>query len=100
MAGRQTREHFEVPKEFDLEEFMRPSFGVFQGEPVNIKVWFAADISGYISAICNPSQMFRYDFYIFTSIGRWQRILGLLFLNNQDEEFKMHSCLWKKAKLV
>ena len=27
----QTREHFEVPKEFDLEDFMRPSFGVFQG---------------------------------------------------------------------
>lgn len=44
----QTREYFEVPKEFDLEDFMRPSFGVFQGEPVKIKVWFAPDISGYI----------------------------------------------------
>ena len=44
----QTREHFDVLKEFDLEDFMRPSFGVFQGEPVKIRVWFAADIAGYI----------------------------------------------------
>jgi predicted DNA-binding transcriptional regulator YafY len=44
----QTRETFTVPEHFDLEDFMRPSFGVFQGEPVKIKVWFSADIAGYI----------------------------------------------------
>ena len=28
---------------------MRPSFGVFQGELIGIKVWFASDIAGYIA---------------------------------------------------
>ena len=28
---------------------MRPSFGVFQGKPVKIRVWFAPDIAGYIT---------------------------------------------------
>lgn len=44
----QTKESFEVPEDFDLEDFMGSSFGVFQGEPVKIRVWFAPDIAGYI----------------------------------------------------
>ena len=44
----QTKETFEVPKDFSLEDFMGPSFGVYQGEPVHIKVWFHADVAGYI----------------------------------------------------
>jgi len=44
----QTSDQFEVPKEFDLEDFMRPSFGVFKGEPIKIRVWFASGIAGYI----------------------------------------------------
>jgi predicted DNA-binding transcriptional regulator YafY len=45
----QTNDTFTVPEDFDLDEFMRPSFGVFQGEPVTVKIWFAPDISGYIT---------------------------------------------------
>jgi predicted DNA-binding transcriptional regulator YafY len=44
----QTDAGFEIPEDFDLEEFMRPSFGVFQGEPVKVRIWFSADIAGYI----------------------------------------------------
>lgn len=44
----QTKETFEVPDDFSLEDFMGPSFGVYQGEPVYIKVWFHPDVSGYI----------------------------------------------------
>ena len=44
----QTRETFEVPEDFSLEEFMGPSFGVFQGKPIHVKVWFSPDVAGYI----------------------------------------------------
>jgi len=44
----QTEESFEIPEDFDLEDFMSPSFGVFQGEPTKVKIWFSADIAGYI----------------------------------------------------
>ena len=44
----QTKDAFEVPEEFDFEEFLRPSFGVFQGEPVKVRIWFAHDAAGYI----------------------------------------------------
>ncbi len=36
----QTKETFEVPEEFNFEDFMRPSFGVFQGNPIRVKIWF------------------------------------------------------------
>lgn len=44
----QTDEDFEIPEDFDFEAFMKPSFGVFRGEPVKVKIWFSADIAGYI----------------------------------------------------
>ena len=43
----QTKDSFEVPEDFSFEEFIGPSFGVFQGEPVHIKVWFSPDVAGY-----------------------------------------------------
>ena len=43
-----TNETFEVPEDFSLEDFVGPSFGVFQGEPVKVKVWFAPHVAGYI----------------------------------------------------
>ncbi|MFZ5573013.1 MAG: helix-turn-helix transcriptional regulator [Thermodesulfobacteriota bacterium] len=43
-----TEECFEIPDEFDLAEFMRNSFGVFQGQPVNVRIWFAPEVSGFI----------------------------------------------------
>jgi predicted DNA-binding transcriptional regulator YafY len=44
----QTKEAFEVPEDFSLQDFMGSSFGVYQGEPVHIKVWFHPDVAGYI----------------------------------------------------
>lgn len=44
----QTKEVFEIPETFDFEDFMRPSFGVCQGERVKVKIWFAPDAAGYI----------------------------------------------------
>ncbi len=44
----ETRARFEVPEDFDLEAFLRPSLGMFQGEPVRVKVWFAPEVAGYI----------------------------------------------------
>jgi predicted DNA-binding transcriptional regulator YafY len=43
-----TEETFEIPDEFDIDEFMRSSFGVFVGEPKEVKVRFSAEIAGYI----------------------------------------------------
>jgi predicted DNA-binding transcriptional regulator YafY len=44
----QTKESFEVAEDFDFEEFRRPSFGVYQGEPVKVRIWFSPDAAGYI----------------------------------------------------
>jgi predicted DNA-binding transcriptional regulator YafY len=43
-----TKEGFEPPEDFSLDDFLRPSFGVFQGEPVKVKVWFSEEVAGYI----------------------------------------------------
>ena len=44
----QTKKTFEIPEDFSFEKFMGSSFGVYQGEPVYIKVWFHQDVAGYI----------------------------------------------------
>ena len=43
-----TDEPFEMPKDFNIDDFMKSSFGVFHGEPVRVRIWFAADIAEYI----------------------------------------------------
>jgi predicted DNA-binding transcriptional regulator YafY len=43
-----TGETFEMPANFNIDEFMKSSFGVFQGEPVRVRVRFAADVADYI----------------------------------------------------
>lgn len=42
----QTKDTFEVPEDFSLDGFMRPSFGVFRGEPTRVRIWFSADVAG------------------------------------------------------
>ena len=44
----QTKEGFEVPEDFSLEEFTGRSFGVFQGEPIKVRIWFSAEVAGYV----------------------------------------------------
>ena len=43
-----TKDSFVIPEDFNLDDFMRPSFGVFQGEPIKVKTWFHPDVAGYI----------------------------------------------------
>ena len=44
----QTKESFDGAKSFDFEEFLRPSFGVYRGGPVKVRIWFSTDAAGYI----------------------------------------------------
>jgi predicted DNA-binding transcriptional regulator YafY len=44
----QTKETFKVPEDFNLDDFMGSSFGVYQGAPISIKVWFHPGVAGYI----------------------------------------------------
>jgi predicted DNA-binding transcriptional regulator YafY len=44
----QTKKTFKVPEDFNLDDFMGSSFGVYQGPPISIKVWFHPDVAGYI----------------------------------------------------
>lgn len=41
-------EPFEKPEDFNVEEFMGTSFGVFQGDPFTVKIHFTAGVSDYI----------------------------------------------------
>jgi len=41
-------EHFDMPEDFDVDELLQSSFGAFLGEPVDVVIWFSADIAGYI----------------------------------------------------
>jgi len=43
-----TNESFEIPQDFDINDVMRSSFGAFLGEPVEVIIWFSADVAGYI----------------------------------------------------
>lgn len=44
-----TQESFIVPEDFDLEDFMKPSFGIFKGKPEKVVIRFDADAAGYIA---------------------------------------------------
>ena len=49
---------FEAPEDFDAENYMQASFGVFRGDPVAIKIHFTPAAAGYIQEkIWHPSQM-------------------------------------------
>ncbi len=50
-------EGFAEPLDFDAEAFMRRSFGVFQGEPVAVRIRFSPEVAGYIrEKIWHPTQ--------------------------------------------
>jgi predicted DNA-binding transcriptional regulator YafY len=55
-----TKDSFEPPEDFSLDDFLRPSFGVFQGELVKVKVWFSPDVAGYIrEKVWHESQVIK-----------------------------------------
>ncbi|MBW2488642.1 MAG: transcriptional regulator, partial [Deltaproteobacteria bacterium] len=45
---RLTDEIFEMPADFKVEDFMQTSFGVFHGEPQDVRIRFAPEVAGYI----------------------------------------------------
>jgi len=50
-------DRFEIPAGFEAEAFMHDSFGVFKGEPVQVRIRFAPKVAGYIKEkIWHPSQ--------------------------------------------
>ena len=50
-------DRFEIPDGFDAEAYMHASFGVFQGEPVKVRIRFSAKAAGYVKEkIWHPSQ--------------------------------------------
>ncbi|MCP4575009.1 MAG: WYL domain-containing protein, partial [Deltaproteobacteria bacterium] len=56
----QTDEAFKTPVDFSVEDFMKPSFGVYHGQTVHVMVWFHPDAAGYIrEKIWHPSQKIR-----------------------------------------
>jgi predicted DNA-binding transcriptional regulator YafY len=49
---------FELPRGFDAQALMRASFGVFQGEPVQVRIRFSKQVAGYVQEkIWHPTQM-------------------------------------------
>jgi predicted DNA-binding transcriptional regulator YafY len=57
-----TGESFAVPRDFRLEDFLKSSFGVYQGEPVRVRIRFAPEVAGYIEEkIWHESQKIRRD---------------------------------------
>lgn len=50
-------ETFKIPDGFDAEVFMKSSFGVFQGEPIRVRIRFSPKAAGYVQEkIWHPSQ--------------------------------------------
>ncbi len=44
----QTTHQFEIPEDFNIENFMQSSFGIFVGKPTTVKIHFSGDIAGYV----------------------------------------------------
>jgi predicted DNA-binding transcriptional regulator YafY len=44
----QTKKAFDVPEDFSFEDFVNPSFGVYQGPPTKVRIWFSAEVAGYV----------------------------------------------------
>jgi predicted DNA-binding transcriptional regulator YafY len=47
-ALKTTEETYEMPEDFNLDDFMRASFGIFHGESVAVRIWFDSELAGYI----------------------------------------------------
>ncbi len=45
----QTEDSFDVSQDFDLDAFFKPCFGLFQGKPEKVKIWFSPERAGYIA---------------------------------------------------
>jgi predicted DNA-binding transcriptional regulator YafY len=44
----QTKDSFEILQDFDLDEFLGASFGVYVGTPVKVRILFSPEVAGFI----------------------------------------------------
>jgi predicted DNA-binding transcriptional regulator YafY len=44
----QTKDSFEILQDFDLDEFLGTSFGVYVGTPVKVRILFSPEVAGFI----------------------------------------------------
>jgi predicted DNA-binding transcriptional regulator YafY len=44
-----TKDEFKIPEGFNLDDFLKPSFGVFQGEQTKVTILFNKEVAGYIA---------------------------------------------------
>ena len=44
----QTGEVFDVLEDFNIDDFLKPSFGVYQGRSQKIRIWFSPKVAGYV----------------------------------------------------
>jgi predicted DNA-binding transcriptional regulator YafY len=44
----QTKEPFQIAENFNLDEFLGASFGIYQGDPTRVKIRFSPEVAGYI----------------------------------------------------
>ena len=44
----QTGEVFEISENFNADDFIKPSFGVYQGKSEKVRIWFSPKVAGYI----------------------------------------------------
>jgi len=55
-----TEKTFKVPADFNFQDFMRHSFGVFRGEPEKVRIWFAPEAADYVKEkVWHDSQQIR-----------------------------------------
>jgi predicted DNA-binding transcriptional regulator YafY len=77
-----TDQRFKMPDDFDVDEFMKASFGVFRGQPAKVRVLFAPDAAGYVrEKVWHASQkifeqkdgsvLFEVDVAVTREIKRW-----------------------------
>jgi predicted DNA-binding transcriptional regulator YafY len=94
-----TEETFEVPEDFDVDDFMRSSFGVYHGKPEKVKVLFSADIAEYIKEkIWHESQklhdnpdgsvLFEADMACTSDIKAWVMRWGARAIVLEPEELR------------
>jgi len=95
----QTEKPFKVPADFNFEDFMRHSFGVFRGEPERVSIFFDADVADYVKEKIwhdsqqiqdqdNGSIIFRADVAVTRELIRWIMRWGAAAVVLEPEELR------------
>jgi predicted DNA-binding transcriptional regulator YafY len=94
-----TEKSFKVPADFNFQDFMRHSFGVFRGEPEKVSIWFAPDVADYVKEkVWHDSQqiqdqddgaiVFSADVAVTRELRRWIMRWGAAAVVLEPEELR------------